>query len=83
MWVLYIMLLLLIVIILLLTIIIFVIIKKSIYFSDKEKEFIYFLVDIFSEYGKDLGIHSEEQHEQIVVELNKLKKRLSNGRKTE
>ena len=75
---LYIMLLLLIIIILLLTIIIFTIIKKSTYFSDKEKDFIYFLIDIFSEYGKDLGIHSEEQHNQIIIELNKLKKRLSN-----
>ena len=75
MWILYIVLLVLVIIVLLLTLTIFVIIKKSIYFSDKEKKFIYFLIDIFSEYGKDLGIHSEEQHGQIIIELNKLKKK--------
>lgn len=49
-------------------------IKKSIYLSDKEKEFIIFTMDIFIEYGEDLGIQSKEQHEKLVGELNKIKK---------
>ena len=81
MWILYIILLMLTLIILLLTVTIFIIIKKSVYFSDKEKEFIFFLIDVFSEYGKDLGIHSEKQYDLIVIELDKLKKKFSNGRK--
>jgi hypothetical protein len=57
--------------------------KKSIYLSDKEKEFIIFVMDIFSEYGDDLGIQSKEQHEKLVEELEKIKtKKLKHGRKT-
>ena len=50
-------------------------IKKSIYLSDKEKEFIIFTMDIFIEYGEDLGIQSKEQHEKLVEELNKIKEK--------
>lgn len=50
--------------------------KKSIYFSDKEKEFVNFTIDIFSNYGLDLGIQSKDQHEKLVEELNKIKKKL-------
>lgn len=51
----------------------FFFIKKSTYFSKKEKEYILFLIDIFSEYGEDLGIQSKEQHKLLVEELNKIK----------
>jgi len=47
--------------------------KKSIYISDKEKEFIIFVIDIFSQYGDDLGIQSKEQHEKLCKELEKIK----------
>jgi predicted SpoU family rRNA methylase len=50
--------------------------KKSIYFSNKEKEFIIFVSDIFKEYGDDLGIQSKEQHKKLVEELEKIKKKL-------
>ena len=47
--------------------------KKSIYFSDKEKDFIVFVMDIFKEYGDELGIQSKEQHKKLVEELDKIK----------
>jgi len=50
-----------------------ILIKKSTYMSDKEKEFIVFIIDIFAEYGDDLGIQSKEQHKKLVDELEKIK----------
>jgi len=48
-------------------------IKKSAYLSDKEKEFIVFVIDIFTQYGDDLGIQSKEQHKKLAEELEKIK----------
>jgi len=73
MTILYIIILLLVVIILFLVLVLFYFTKKSIYFTNKEKEFIIFVMDIFKEYGDDLGIQSKEQHKQIVIELDKIK----------
>ena len=56
-----------------------ILIKKSTYLSDKEKEFVIFVIDIFSEYGDDLGIQSKEQHEKLVTELEKIKKKHLNN----
>jgi hypothetical protein len=47
--------------------------KKSVYISDKEKEFIVFVIDVFRDYGDDLGIQSKEQHKQLVEQLEKIK----------
>jgi hypothetical protein len=47
--------------------------KKSSYISDKEREFIVFAIDIFTEYGDDLGIQSKEQHKKLCDELSKIK----------
>lgn len=49
--------------------------KKSIYVSDKEKEFIAFVIDIFTQYGDDLGIQSKEEHKKLADELEKIKKK--------
>ena len=65
----------LVLIVFVLSISIFFIIKKSIYLSDKEREFILFTMDIFIEYGEDLGVQSKEQHEKLVNELNKIKEK--------
>ena len=51
----------------------YVFVKKTTYFSDKEKEFIIFVIDIFKEYGDDLGIQSKDQHKKLVEELEKIK----------
>lgn len=61
------------VIILLLVITLYFYIKKSTYLTDKEKEFIIFVIDIFKDYGDDLGIQSKDQHKKLVEELEKIK----------
>ena len=67
--------LLLIVIILFLSLALYFLIKKSTYFTEKEKEFIVFVINIFEDYGDDLGIQTKEQHEKLVEELEKIKKK--------
>jgi len=74
--ILYIVIVLLVVIVLLLAMALYLFAKKSTYLSDKEKEFIIFVMDIFREYGDDLGIQSKDQHEKLVEELNKIKNKL-------
>lgn len=49
--------------------------KKSIYLSDKEKEFIVFTMEIFIEHGEELGIQSKDQHEKLAKELEKIKQK--------
>ena len=77
MTILYILIGLLVTIILLLSLALFWFSKKSIYFSNKEKEFIIFVIDIFNQYGDDLGIQSKEQHKKLVEELEKIKKQFN------
>jgi hypothetical protein len=79
MTILYISIALLIVIVLVLSLALYFFIKKNIYISDKEKEFIVFVIDIFIEYGDDLGIQSKEQHAKLVEELNKIKNKHFNN----
>ena len=74
--ILYIVMVLLVVIVLLLAMALYLFAKKSIYLSDKEKEFIIFVMDIFREYGDDLGIQSKDQHEKLVDELEKIKNKI-------
>jgi len=71
--ILYILITLLVVIVLLLALALYYLTKRGAYISDKEKEFIIFVIDIFIEYGDDLGIQSKEQHKKLVEELNKIK----------
>jgi hypothetical protein len=66
------------VIILLLSLALYTFIKKSIYLNNKEKEFINFVIDIFEQYGDDLGIQSKEEFELICKELDKIKNILNN-----
>jgi len=75
--ILYILIVLLVLIILLLALALFYFSKKSVYFSNKENEFITFVIDIFEQYGDDLGIQSKEQHEKLTNELDKIKKKLN------
>jgi hypothetical protein len=71
--VLYILLTLMAIIILLLSLALYHFIKKTAYLSDKEKEYIVFVIDIFTQYGDDLGIQSKEQHKKLAEELEKIK----------
>jgi len=67
--------LLLVIIVLLLAMALYLFAKKSTLITKKEKEFIIFVIDIFKEYGDDLGIQSKDQHEKLVEELEKIKKK--------
>ena len=73
MTILYIVITLLVAIILILALALYQFSKKATYISDKEKDFVVFVIDIFAEYGDDLGIQSKEQHEKLVEELKKIK----------
>lgn len=81
MTILYITVFVLVIVILLLALALYYLIKKSIYLSDKEKEFIIFVIDIFIQYGDDLGVQSKEQHEKLVDELEKIKNKHFNIKK--
>ena len=73
MTILYILIVLLVTIILFLSLAFYLLLKKGAFISDKEKEFIVFVIDIFIQYGDDLGIQSKEEHQKITSELNKIK----------
>ena len=71
--ILYILVVLLSIAVILLAMALYMFAKKSIYLSDKEKDFIIFVMDIFKDYGDDLGIQSKDQHKELVDELDKIK----------
>ena len=73
MTILYILIVLLVTIILFLSLTLYLLLKKGTFIQDKEKEFIVFVIDIFIQYGDDLGIQSKEEHKKITAELNKIK----------
>jgi len=81
--ILYILLILLALAILFLSLAIYYFLKKGIFISDKEKEFIIFVIDIFEQYGSDLGIQSIDQHKKLVDELEKIKNKYFNIKKNE
>ena len=74
--ILYIVILLLVVVVMLLAMALYLFAKKTLFLSDKEKDFLKLVMDIFRDYGDDLGIQSKEQHKQLVEELEKIKKKL-------
>jgi len=63
----------LILIIILLSLSLLIFLRKNTYISDKEKEFLLFVISIYKEYSADLGIQSKEEHEKLVKELEKIK----------
>lgn len=62
-------------IVLLLSLAISYLLKKTIYLSDKEKQFIVFTFDVYENYADDLGIQSKEEHEKLRNELIKIKEK--------
>lgn len=65
--------LLLVVIVVILSLTIFFYTKKSVFFNDKEKKYITFVINVFKEYGDELGIQSKKDHQKLVDELEKIK----------
>lgn len=68
--------LLLVVIISILSYSIMKIIKNTSYLSDKEKDMIKFSIDMYVDYGEEIGITDEKQHPIIIDELGKIKDKL-------
>jgi competence protein ComGC len=48
-------------------------IRKNIYISDKEKEFIVFVINMYIKHFGDLELTSKEQHTKLIEELEKIK----------
>ena len=65
--------LILVLLILLLVIALLKLINKATYLSKKEKEFLEFAVDMYINYSKELNIHSPEEHDIIVRNLEKIR----------
>lgn len=72
-WVYITIIILLLIIVLTLSISLFFFIKKSDYISDKDKEFIEFVIDMYIQYAEELEIHSKAQHKKIVEKLEEIK----------
>lgn len=53
----------------------YLLISKVTPLSKKEKEFIEFAVNMYIKYAEELNITSPEEHEYLVNELEKIKKR--------
>ena len=67
----------------LLILIYFLLVKKITIISEKEKEFIEFAINMYIKYAEELEITSPEEHDYIVKELEKIRKRyLINTKKT-
>lgn len=43
--------------------------------TDRDKKFLDFIIDVYSNYADDLGIQNKDEHEKLVLELNKMKKK--------
>ena len=71
--ILYILIVLLVTIILFLSLALYLFSKKSIFLSEKEREYIIFTIDIFEQYFDNESIQSKEEHKKLVEELEKIK----------
>jgi len=74
---------LLVIAIVLLSLSLFYFIKNSTYMTNKEKEFLNFVIDIYQKYSNDLGIQSEDQHKKLCEELDKIKEKHLNNKKAD
>ena len=63
-------------IILILSISLVLVIKKATYYPKKDRDLIGFVIDMYIDYGEEIGITSKDKHDAIEKELNRLKKKL-------
>ena len=73
MTILYIIIALLSISVLVLAVALYFFIKKSTYMTDKDKEFIEFVIDMYIQYAENLEIHSKAQHKKITQQLEDIK----------
>jgi hypothetical protein len=48
--------------------------QQAIFLSKKDLEFLEFAADMYIKYSHELKIHSKEQHEFIIAELERIRK---------
>lgn len=60
--------------------ILYVIYKKFTYLSTRDKKIINFVIDIYIDYGKEIDVIDEENHDKIIADLKELKTRIENGK---
>lgn len=65
----------LLIIILLLSIALVYITKNMVFFTKKEKDFINFTIDVYSDFGEELGVESKEEHDKLVTILKDIQKK--------
>lgn len=58
----------------------YIIYKKFTYLSTRDKKIINFVIDIYIDYGKEIDVIDEENHDKIIADLKDLKTRIENGK---
>jgi hypothetical protein len=67
-------------VVVLLSIALVTVIKRATYLSEKDKDFIVFVIDIYIDYAEELKLNTVEEHEIIVKQLERIKEnRMKNG----
>ena len=52
--------------------------QNIVYLDDKEKKLFLFIIDMYIDYGSEIGIIPEEEHDVIIINLEKLKQKIKN-----
>jgi len=60
-------------VVVLLSIALVTVIKRATYLSEKDKDFIVFVIDIYIDYAEELKLNTVEEHEIIVKQLERIK----------
>lgn len=50
--------------------------EQAIFLSKKELEFLEFAADMYVKYSEELKIHSKEQHEYLIAEIERVRKKI-------
>ena len=54
----------------------FFLLKKTEYFTEKEKEMVVFVIDMYLDYGEEIGIITDNDKQEVITkELKNLKKK--------
>lgn len=50
--------------------------QQAIFLSKKDLEFLEFAADMYVKYSEELKIHSKEQHEYLIAEIERVRKNI-------
>lgn len=59
-----------------LSLLLILIVKKATYLSKENRDLIIFIIDMYIEYGEEIGITSKDKHDIVVKKLKKIKDKL-------